>query len=287
VDGGVSSPGKSVVSLCTNCYGRFGAEVAIERLANAGLGWVELPLRTDGFVTRAGDPPLLSTGATGAEIERVRRLLDRYGVQISSCNILSGNPRDPQVVEITRQKLELASQLGVAICVGDGGKADSPEDLAILHVHLRRIGDAAEKLGMTYCCETHPGLCQHPEAMLATMRSVDHPHVRLNFDTANLLHHNRDLDLYAGLQEVLPFVRSIHLKDTPGGYQEYAFPELGAGGAVDFARVRGIAEAGGFAGPYCIEIQGTTGEPEPTLEELHRRVVASVQTLRNCGYFGE
>lgn len=276
-----------IVSLCTNCYGRFGAEVAIERLANAGLKWVELPLRTEGFITRASDPPLLSTGATGAEIDHVRRLLERHGVQISSCNILSGNPRDPQVVEITRQKLELASQLGVGLCVGDGGKADVPGDLAILHVHLRRIGDAAEKLGITYCCETHPGLCQHPAGMLETMQAVDHPHVRLNFDTANVLYHNRGVDLYAALQKVLPFVRSLHLKDSPGGYQEYAFPELGAGGAVDFARVRGIAEAGGYSGPYCIEIQGTAGEPEPSLEELQRRVTASVQTLRNCGYFGE
>lgn len=275
------------VSLCTNCYGRFGAEVAIERLAAAGLKWVELPLRTAGFVTRLKDPPILSTGASSAEIEYVQRLLDRHDVRISSCNILSGNPLDPQVVEITRQKLELASQLGVALCVGDGGRAETPTELSRLYEHLQRIGESAAALGITYCCETHPGSCQHPAAMLATMRGVNHPHVRLNFDTANVLFHNQEGNLYSGLAAVLPFVRSVHLKDTPGGYQQTAFPALGEGGAIDFERVRDILAGEGFAGPCCIEIQGTAGEPEPTLEELHRRVVASVQTLRNCGYFGE
>lgn len=282
----MSASRSPVVSLCTNCYGRFGAEVAIERLADAGLEWVELPLRTVGFITRLKDPPILSTDATPAEIEHVRRLLDRHGVRISSCNILSGNPRDPQVVEITRQKLELASRLGVTLCVGDGGQAERPEELPVLYEHLRRIGDYAAELGITYCCETHPGLCQHPTAMLATLRAVNHSHIRINFDTANVLFHNRDADLYAGLQQVLPFVRSIHLKDTPGGYQQYAFPALGDGGAVDFARILTIARAGGFAGPFCIEIQGTAGEPEQTLEELHRQVVRSVETLRSCGYLG-
>ena len=274
-----------IISLCTNSYGSYGSAVAIERLAEAGLKWVELPLRTRGFITRAQDPPLLSTGADAAEIGGVERLLQRTGVGISSCNILSGNPLDPQVLEITRDKLQLAQRLGVTLCVGDAGHAPTAADLPVLYDRLRRIGDMAADCGIIYCCETHPGLFQHPEVMLETLQSVDHPHIRINVDTANLLFHNVGVDIATSLPKILPFTRSLHLKDTPGGYQEYNFPALGDGGAIDFRQIRELAEAADFTGPYCIEIQGRRDEPEPSLEEVHRRVVASIETLRCCGYF--
>lgn len=275
----------SLVSCCVNSYGRFGAQVAVEQLRAAGVTHVELPIRNEGFVSRLGDPPLITHTATDADIQRVESLLKQHDVQLSSCNILSGNPLDPNVVAVTRRKLELASQLGVTIVVGEAGLANSDDELATLYRHLQEIGDHAAKFGIVYCCETHPGLCQHPQGMLTLMQELAHPHVRLNFDTGNLLYFNQNTNGEIALQKVCTFVKSVHLKDTQGGYQQWHFPALGYGGAVDFTRTRQILAAVGFRGPYCIEVQGVAGEPELSLEDHQRRIVQSVKTLRLCGYW--
>ena len=87
------------------------------------------------------------------------------------------------------------------------------------------------------------------------------------------------------MERVAPLVRNVHLKDNRGGFEDWYFPPLGEGGAVDFRRVREILDAVGFGGPYTIELEGIGGEPEPGLEARQERVRKSVEQLRVCGYF--
>ena len=120
--------------------------------------------------------------------------------------------------------------------------------------------------------------------MLALMDEVDHPHVRLNFDTGNIAYYNQGVDPCDELEQVKHLVRNVHLKDNRGGFEDWYFPALGDGGAVDFDRVREILDAVGFAGPYTIEIEGIGGEAEPGLEERQERIARSVRHLKACGY---
>ena len=108
--------------------------------------------------------------------------------------------------------------------------------------------------------------------MLALMGEVDHPHVRLNFDTGNIAYYNRGADPCDELEQVKHLVRNVHLKDNRGGFEDWYFPAVGDGGGVDFVRVREILDGVGFTGPYTIEIEGIGGEPEPGLEARHERV---------------
>ncbi len=91
----------------------------------------------------------------------------------------------------------------------------------------------------------------------------------------------------AELEKVAPLVASVHAKDSRGAFEEWYFPALGDGGAVDFRRVRAVLDAVGFPGPYTIEIEGIGGEPEPGLETRRDRVARSVAHLRSCGYFDD
>ena len=109
---------------------------------------------------------------------------------------------------------------------------------------------------MTLALETHKGPTQNAEAMLALMSDVDHPHVRLNFDTGNIAYYNEGIDPCDELEKVKHLVRNVHLKDNRGGFEDWYFPAVGDGGSVDFARVREILDGVGFAGPYTIEIEG-------------------------------
>ena len=122
--------------------------------------------------------------------------------------------------------------------------------------------------------------------MLALMDEVDHPHVRLNFDTGNIAYYNQGVDPCDELEQVKHLVRNVHLKDNRGGFEDWYFPAVGDGGARRLRpRPRRSSTASASRGPYTIEIEGIGGEPEPGLEARHERVARSVEHLRACGYF--
>jgi inosose dehydratase len=276
---------RSIVACFPNSYGRFGPRGGIPLLREAGITHVEMPIRTAGVPSFFGEDPLLTDRSGAGDIAAVRQLLDEHELTACSCNVTSGNPLDAEVVAVTKRKLDVAAALAVPLVVAGAGEVESTEQLPELHAHLREIGDHAARLGITYCFETHPGLCQNWEGMLATMQSLDHDHLRLNFDTGNLFYYNRDVDLESSLRQVGAWVRHVHLKDTNGKYRDWHFPALGSGGAVDFRRVRDVLSESRFAGPFSLEIEGIEGEPPLTLEQHQQRIVESVEHLRACGYF--
>jgi L-ribulose-5-phosphate 3-epimerase len=143
---------------------------------------------------------------------------------------------------------------------------------------LREAGEAAGAHGVTIALETHPDLMTNAEVALQTMRAVDHPHVRMNFDTANLYFYNRGIDCVEQLRKVVRYVAAVHLKDTDGGYRHWHFPALGEG-IVDFAGLFEVLDQAGFDGPCTLEIEGIEGE-EKTEQLVCERVAASVNHLR-------
>lgn len=273
-----------LISCFTNSYGRFGAKGAIENVRKAGLEYVELPIRTAGKSSIFGDEPLFTHEATDDDLKRVDELLAEHGVKVSSCNVTSGNPLEREVVDLTKRKLDLAQRFGVSLVVGGAGEAEEAQ-LETLYSNLREIGDHAGALGITYCFETHPGICVNHRFMLETMEELAHPHLKLNFDTGNILYYNENINVEIALAKVCPHVKHVHLKDHSGVPGEWHFPALGFGGAVDFLRVFELMRDVGFTGPFSIEIEGIKGEDELTFEQQQQRIVDSVETLRYCGYF--
>lgn len=276
---------KPIIACMPNSYGRLGTRAAIENIGAAGLECLELAIRTHGVDSPFDAEPLLTDASTSADVQNVKHLLEQHGIQPVSCNVTSGNPLDPAVVETTKRKLDLAAQFGVALVVGGAGEAPEPDDKTRLYQQLTDIGDHAGNLGITYCFETHPGLCRDHRRMLETMDALDHPHLKLNFDTANILYYNQFVDGEVALAKVCHHVKHIHLKDSEGEFGRWCFPAIGRGGAVNFVRVLEIMRPLGFRGPYSIEVEGIAGEGELALEDYQARIVESVKHLRNCGYF--
>ena len=282
-----------VISCLTNSYGRFGAQAAIEMVRDAGIEWIELPIRTTGSDSIFGDEPLLSDQATTDQLADLAGRLADHDVRLSSCNVTSGNPLDPDVLAVTLRKLDIAADLGVGLVVGGAGEADSDEDLQSLYGQLAettvrctaQTARHAPTRGLTYCFETHPGICQDHGGMIDTMHELEHPSLRINFDTANILYYNQPINGEIALAKVCPWVSHMHLKDSHGEFHDWYFPALGHGGAVDFVRVLELTEVCGFEGPYSLEIEGIEGEGELTLETTHQRIVDSVEHLKTCGYF--
>ncbi len=273
-----------LITCLSNSYGRFGVPAAVEHLPTVGIHYLELPIRTEGVPSFFKEDPIVTSGSSEKELEQVQKLLDKHQMKLSSCNVTTGNPLERTVVETTKKKLDIAAWFGVTLVVGGAGEAEEGEQLETLYAHLREIGDYAAERNITYCFETHPGICESHYGMLTTMEALNHSHLKINFDTGNIYYYNENVNDEIALTKVCQHVAHIHLKDTNGGYKDWHFPALGNGGAVDFVRVLQIMRDCGFTGPYSLEIEGIKDEPTPSLELYQQRIADSVEHLRWCGY---
>ena len=148
---------------------------------------------------------------------------------------------------------------------------------------LREMGEAAAPHDVTLVIETHEPFGHNAGIALATMAAVNHPHVRLNFDTGNIYYYNEGVDGTDQLRQMVEYVAAVHLKDTSGGYHEWNFPPLGQG-IVDFPAQIGLLNERGFHGPFAMELEGVRGQ-EMTQEQQFQMVADSVAYLRSTGLF--
>lgn len=151
------------------------------------------------------------------------------------------------------------------------------------YARLREAGEVAARAGVILLLETHPDLVTNGNVGAATMQGVDHPNVRINFDTANVYYYNGGVTAVGELQKVLPWVEGVHFKDTMGNLKEHNFPPLGQG-VVDYPAVVRMLNARGFHGPFTMELEGKAGV-ELDREQTLQQVEESVRYLRSTGLF--
>ena len=210
--------------------------------------------------------------------EAVGETLGYFGLSASTL-MIRGDIRNENVVEEFMPGFIAAEKLGVRTIFTSLKAGDVP--LEKVHERLRAIGDAAAAHRVTVALETHPDLCENASTALRTVKAVDHPRIRINFDTANIYYYNEGVDVIAELQKIADYVASIHLKDTNGAYKTWYFPTLGEG-IVDFKQVFDIMNARGMRGPFTMELEGIQGE-KLDLRQQHERVKKSVEHLRRIG----
>lgn len=277
-----------MLSCYTNCYGPAGVWTAAEHMAALGLRHIELALRAHnmgGLVIP--ESAVLTERSDRATCEGYVSHLEALNLRIASFNIGGVDPLTAAGRDVLLQRMLTAYDmfpLGRKILVMGAGQPKNDDDRDLLRDALRMLGDFAGERAMTIALETHAGPTQNAEAMRTTIERVDHPAVRLNFDTGNIAYYNDGLNAADELSRVLEYVASVHLKDNRGGRDDWYFPAPGDGGAVDFARLAGMLDAAGFAGPCTIEIEGIGGEPEPGLELRHERVARGVAHLIAAGF---
>ncbi|HEY2154050.1 MAG TPA: sugar phosphate isomerase/epimerase [Isosphaeraceae bacterium] len=276
-----------IVSCFTNCFGPSGVRAAVERVKVAGIDHLELALRGHNFGGLViPESAVVTEKATDEEAGAFVALLHRHDVKVSGCNVGGADIRTEDGVELTEGRIAFAKRwFDVGVVVSGAGQPANPDERRIIVEHLRRIGRMAGDLGIVVALETHKGPTQNAAAMLDLMNDVDHPGIRLNFDTGNIAYYNEGVDPADELEKVAPLVRNVHVKDNRGRFEDWYFPAVGDGGAVDFRRVWEILDGVGYTGAYTIEIEGIAGEPEPGLDGRVERVRRSVDHLRKCGYF--
>ena len=119
---------------------------------------------------------------------------------------------------------------------------------------LTRLGDMAERAGVTFCLENLNTAVDHPGVpfakagdTLALIEAVDNPHLRLNLD----LYHAQigEGNLVELVERALPLVGEIQVADVPGrcepGTGEISHPAIAA--ALDRLGYDGVVALEGWA----------------------------------------
>lgn len=240
-------------------YGKY-RDAAYSHLPTIGVTHVEI-----------GAPPL-------NELDRVKAELTRHG--LSASTVMAGiDIKSDDAGEKFIPALDAAVALGARIIFVSVHAGEL--DKQVVYRRLRGVGDEAAKRGITIGMETHPDLITNGDVALETMRGIDHPNIRVNFDTGNIYFYNHNTDSVTELKKIIDYVASVHLKDTNGGHRTWNFPPFGKG-VVDFKTVFQLLNDRGFHGPFTMEIEGVDGD-NLDQEATCRRVAESVDHLRRIG----
>jgi sugar phosphate isomerase/epimerase len=212
------------------------------------------------------------------QVDAVAGHLQQYGMRAASV-CFYGPHGEPDFLESLSQAVDSAARLGAPVMFTSqhAGKTPRPE----LYARLRSAGDICAGRGVTLCLETHPDLCMNSERALETMQGINHPNVRINFDAANIHYYNEGAIALAELRPIVDYVRSVHLKDSAGGFHEHNFPAIGDG-AVDWKGIISLLNARGMTGPFTLEMEGIAGE-DLTFEQTEQRIRRSIEFLRGIG----
>ncbi|OQB84535.1 MAG: Inosose dehydratase [Planctomycetes bacterium ADurb.Bin126] len=180
---------------------------------------------------------------------------------------------------------ELASQLAVCERMGVRYMFLSPRHTGasrqVACERLRQAGEIARKHGVTIALETHPDLGTNADAHLATMKEINHPNVRVNFDTGNITFYNKGAEAVTELKKIIDYVATVELKDHSGRYMEWNFPVLGTG-VVDFPGVLKVLKDHRFRGPITLEVEGVRGV-EMTETQTKQYIADSVRYVQKLG----
>ena len=251
---------KNIISCCPVSYGKYQEEM-YEHLVKIGINHVELPMPKP------------------EEVNRIRKELDRHGLSVASlqasCNIQNGRVSEEFKAPIEMAEKFEAKRIFVSVHAGE-------LERETVYERLRELGDLAAEKGMFVILESHPDMVTNGDVGLQTMRGVNHPNIRINYDTANMYYYNENIDGVEEMKKILDYVEGVHLKDTNGKPQTWYFPTLGEG-VVNFAKIRELLNKRDFYGPFTIEIEGIKDE-NLTLPQTLERMEKSVNHLRKCGF---
>ncbi len=248
-----------IISCRTASYKGF-ADRAPAHLASLGIRYVEV----------IAPPP--------EDVDRLRDSLAEHGLKAATvhgqCDVSHAH-----CAEQVQAQLPVLDALGSQYLFVSCKAGDTPLD--DVYGRLRAAGDVAATANVTIVMETHPDLVTNGDVALKTMQAVDHPNVRVNYDTANVYFYNEGADAVTELKKILAYVAAVHLKETNGAYRTWHFPALGRG-IVDFPAIFRVLDNAGFTGPMTLEIEGIEGEPEDE-RTICDRIAESAGYLRALG----
>ncbi len=257
-----------IVAMGTVSYHHYSLEDALKGISGAGFQYVELAA-CPGMIEHVS----LDMDDTG--VEDLLAKLDQYNLKASGMNSNTGLMTKTGA-ELAKKAISLAPKLGARIVVNTIGGSSHQEDMSMFMANINEVAEHARQAGVTLGLEVHGDHTANGRLILDTIRKVNHPNVKINYDTANCVYFGDTLP-YEDLQVAVPEMVHIHLKDKIDGKGVWNFPPIGMG-EIDFERVLNILDDGGYRGPLSVEIE-FDDRGWPPIPEVDQAAISAYRNL--------
>lgn len=258
----------------TNSYHTYGLDEALEGIAAAGFRFVELTA-VRGWTEHV---PLDADAKTLGGIQRKLHNLGLIPVSLSGHSDLTTKAG----LEDGILALDLCERLGIDLMnTAVGGHSSVDESEEAFFAHIGALADAAAQRGIMLGIEIHGDLTSSGRKAIPIIDKIGRDNVRINYDTANIEFYDNGTKAVDDLPATVPYLVHLHAKDHIGGARVWNFPAPGEG-EIDWVKVLGILDQGGYAGPISVEIEFAEG-PWPPLAEVNRAMKSAYRHLSGLG----
>jgi sugar phosphate isomerase/epimerase len=268
-----------IISVSTMAFDGYPLEQALDELAGLGVRYVE-PASVDKIFQH-----LVEADFCDARAAWLRGQLAARGL---ACHSLSAHMDLTQADSVERfvRRLEFAAAVGAAIVNTIAGPTQNAQGF---RANIPAIGKRARDLGLVIALENHGDLLDREEQILAFIRDVDDPAVRVNYDTGNAWYYAKGrTDPVTELAMLAPVVAHVHVKSpmvTQGVLRWVALGE----GELDLVGVGRVltGEMPGVAVSYELSPRQRSRDFEPRwrtpdvppLAELRATIARSLSAL--------
>jgi inosose dehydratase len=214
------------------------------------------------------------------------RILDQYHIPLPSayCTVNLTNPaqRKDEVEKAVRQGKLIRKYGGKIAPLGPNGVKRSSFDFraskADIVTTLNEVCKALSDIGVVGAVHQHTNTCiMTSEEVYAVMESADTRYVKFGPDVAQLA--AGGADPVKILQDLLPLIRAVHLKDYLGGRNWAGYSPLGQG-KVDIPAVMDILEKSKELEFVMVELDPSRNPPMTPFETAR----TSKEYLQKLGY---
>jgi len=214
------------------------------------------------------------------EVGVVQELAENYSLQLLAVEQPSQNG------EVMDKCFRLCQALGISVVnCGPGGRSGDSDSLKASIRSLTELSKRAEDYGVVLCVKAHVGAAiYNTETSLKALEEISSPAFRLDFDCSHI--HRAGEDVLAAVEEVIPRVGHIHIRDCRGREGPPGPPEMQVNGRGDIDMVGFIAvlHRYGYAGPVDLEIIGAKDYDLVSCQAIASEARGHMQAcLQACG----
>ena len=183
-------------------YRSYGIDDALRGLSKTGCSHVE--------VSATPGTDHVRPDMDDATVEALAEKLKQYNLKAVSLNGNIGMMTEDGV-ERSKKLISFAPKLGAEIVVNTVGGEHLEEDLPPFLANIGEVADHARSNGVTIGLEVHGKHTANGRLALDTVRQVNDPNVKINYDTANCVFFGDTLP-YEDLEVAVPEMVHIHLR---------------------------------------------------------------------------
>jgi sugar phosphate isomerase/epimerase len=263
----------NILAVSTNTYHTYTLDDALEGAAKGGFKFVEL-------TAVRGWTEHVPLDGTEADYREIKAKLAHWGLKPASLSGHSDLTTKEGLID-GKKAVDLCTEFELQILnTAVGGHASQEENKSAFMSNIFELADYAAARGIKIGLEIHGDIMATAALSIPLIKEIDRPNVLINYDTANCEFYG-DTAAADEMASVTPYLVHVHLKDKRGSGRLWDFPAVGEG-HVAFNRILEILAEQKYAGPFSVEIE-FQGLPWPPVEEVHRSVKASYDTLHRLG----